>query len=131
MSPKQKYDERKRLRIENDLRAEAERRAMAPIWKKEARAAFNRNPAAIMDRIKRAIPRGYPADVRDDVATDMTIALFDGEIALAEIERAASTFIAKHYRDREWHALISTDAPIAGTDNLRLGDTITADAFHF
>lgn len=129
---RQTYRERKKAEREAIKAAqEAARKALIPVRRKENRAAFDKDPAGLYASIRRAIPRSFPADVRDDIATDISIALLDGEIALDEIETSVSQFLSKHYQGRDWHQNISFDQPIAGTNDLRLGDRIAADAFHF
>jgi hypothetical protein len=105
--------------------AEAMRVAGIKQRRTENRQAFNADARGLCARIKAAIPRSFPADIRDDVASDMSIALMDGEIALNEIESKARHFISLHYKAREWHTALSLDAVTAGTDDLRAIDRLT------
>lgn len=129
-------DEKKRERIAADnerrraarkaerIAAEKVRRAQAAKWKAENRAAFDEDAAAIYARISRAIPAGYPSDIRDDVASDISIALLDGELPINGIEREVRRFISAHFSGREWGRIWSLDAAIPGTDGIRRIDTI-------
>lgn len=106
--------------------AEKARKADAVTRRKENRAALNSNPEAVYGRIRRAIPRSIFADIRDDIANDITIALLDGEIGLGEIEASVRTYLSRHFRAREWSSVWSLDAIIPETDGLSLIDTIAA-----
>lgn len=121
----------KKAKEELRIEAEKKRRARIPLVRAENRRAFDADPAGMYARIRRAVPRHCPSDVRDDIAADISIALLDGELELDEIERSVTRFVSAHYRAREWHEAHSLDAIIPGTDNLRLVDTIAADAAHF
>ena len=107
--------------------AEAFRIARMQQRRMENRQAFKADASGLYARIKAAIPRSFPADVRDDVTSDISIALMDGAIALAEIESTARHFISLHYKSRDWHTAFSLDAVIPGMDDLRGIDCLTYD----
>lgn len=106
---------------------QAERQANAPAWRKEARAAFDRDHTGLQRRIHKAVPRHFPKDIRDDIAMDITVALLDGEISLSEIEARANHYARRNFQVREWWSTVSLDLPIAGTNDLRLIDTLTQE----
>lgn len=108
------------------IAAEKTRKAEAVTHRKENRAAFNLDPEAIYKRIRKAIPRSIFADIRDDIANDIAIALLDGEISLDGIETSVRDYLSKHLRQREWSRVWSLDAIIPGTDNVSRIDTIAA-----
>lgn len=78
-----------------------------------------------------AVPRSLPRDVRMDVVSAIVLAVLEGEISEAQIPANAQRFVTAHYRMFDQHKTRSLDEPMAGSEKLRLGDTIAADAFHF
>lgn len=78
-----------------------------------------------------AVPRTLPRDVRMDVVSAIVLAVLEGEFAEADIASEAKRFVTAHYRMFDQFKHRSLDAVIPGTENLRLGDTIASDAFHF
>lgn len=113
-------NERRKARLAAKRAALREaREAQAAQWRIENRAAFDRDAAAIYARIRRAIPRTIYADIRDDLATDIAIALLDGELAMTEIEGSVRRFMAAHLKAREWR-MASLDALIPGDRDWRL-----------
>ncbi|MBN9033677.1 MAG: hypothetical protein J0I23_28175 [Rhizobiales bacterium] len=106
---------------------EAERKANAPAWSKESRAAFDADPRGLQRRIYKAVPRHWPQDIRDDIVMDITVALLDGELSLAEIETRAGFYVNKHFRGRDYGRTLSIDLPMIGSDDNRLIDTLTQE----
>lgn len=98
--------------------------ARATKLKADNRTAFVTTPDALYARARKAIPYGYPEDVREDVANDMVIALLDGELAADEIEKRARQYIAKHYKARDWFTAVSYDAPKPGHEGKTYKDFI-------
>lgn len=68
------------------------------------------------------VPRGLPPDVRDDMTMEIVLALLEGAHTLDTAKKAIWSFAPPHYRDR--FKTMSLDAPIPGTDCLRLIDVI-------
>lgn len=75
----------------------------------------------------RAVSKALPRHVRDDVISDMVVAHLAGELELDAITTAAGAqFVRAHYRQFGSLKTVSLDAPIPGTDGLRLLDTLEA-----
>ncbi|MBX3543609.1 hypothetical protein [Chelatococcus sp.] len=74
-----------------------------------------------------AVPRTLPHHVREDVISDLVLAVLEGEIAEADLARVAKSFISKHYRDSGFHTTRSLDAPIPGMDGRTYLDTISTE----
>lgn len=77
-----------------------------------------------------AVSSRLPNDVRDDVISDLCLALIAGDISVSDVEQFAKTCIRAHFKGRDWHRSISLDAPVRGQSDLRLIDMIDARADH-
>lgn len=125
-----RYARTARMRAAKEQAAElarVERAEKAKVWKVQNRVLFEKSPSDLYARISKAVPRTFHRDVRDDVISDIAVALLDGEISHAEIETLATRFISSHFKFREWHQLLSIDGTVTGNDNLRIVDTIAED----
>ncbi|WP_378952205.1 hypothetical protein [Mesorhizobium sp. ANAO-SY3R2] len=93
------------------------RRHLAEIQREERRvansiensAAWTAAPEKLFARVRKAVLSSLPRDVRDDVASDIVLALFDGHIAVDQIEMKAKSYINAHYRSRDFHSTFSID----------------------
>lgn len=110
---------------------EALRIARIPLLKIQNRLTFDTNPTLIYNRIRQAIPRHLPADIRDDLSLEMSVALLEGELAFDEIEASAKKFVTKHYRDREWHLTLSYDQIQFNDDKTTWAEKIDSRVEHF
>lgn len=128
--------ERKRLRkaaeIRRDARQterqrqrEAERTERAIPLGERFRTALTQNE--IYAAINRAVPLRLPAHVRDDVLGEMVLAVLEGALDLDAVQAKAREYLRRYDRASERWKLISLDAPIAGTDDLRLIDTLSTE----
>lgn len=77
-----------------------------------------------------AVPRTMPDHVRDDIISEIVIAVLEGDMTVADISDNVKRFVTAYWSGRDFHRTVSLDATISGTDNLRLGDIIASDAFH-
>ncbi len=76
---------------------------------------------------RRALPRGLPEFVRDDVITEIVLAHLEGSLTLSEVPARASEFLRAYRRDFDQLKTVSLDAPIPGTD-MRYIDRLAAPA---
>ncbi|MBE0563629.1 MAG: hypothetical protein IH622_22815 [Ochrobactrum anthropi] len=83
----------------------------------------------IYAQVHKIVPYKYPRDVRDDIIMEIVLAILEGTHTVESAAKNLSKFVPGHHRDS--FKQVSMDAPVAGTDNLRIGDRIAADAFHF
>lgn len=75
--------------------------------------------------VNRCVPVGLPTHIRDDVVGAMVLAVLEGELSLDQVPKRAREFTAAYHREAGTYSNMSIDAPIAGTDDLRLIDTLT------
>jgi hypothetical protein len=66
---------------------------------------------------------------RDDVAANMLVAFLAGDLLLEDFPARFRDFARAHNRAFGRHGVVSLDQVVAGTDNLRLGDTISEDEY--
>lgn len=98
----------------------------AAIWRPENRRAIDAGYVAIQKRIKAIVPATLPMDVRDDVISDILMALYDGEFPVAAIETEGKKFVGRHFAKREWFSTLSLDAPVPGMDGTTYLDRLEA-----
>jgi hypothetical protein len=79
----------------------------------------------LLYRTNAVVPRYLSRDHRDDVIGEMALAVYEGRLAEADIARRTHEFVRAGYRsDHDPWGHVSLDAPIPGTDLLRI-DTIS------
>ncbi len=83
----------------------------------------------ILEAINALVPHTLPEHIRADVCQEMIVDVFTGALALERAATEARRYINRAYGDS--YRFVSLDAPIRGTDDLRLIDTIADDRFHF
>lgn len=81
---------------------------------------------ALYLEIVAAVPRTYPRAMRDDVIAAVNLALFDGKIRVRDIAAGVRIATTEYNRLYTKFGVVSLDAIVPGTDNLRLIDTIAA-----
>jgi hypothetical protein len=57
------------------------------------------HPDALVARVRNTVPRGLPQDVRDDVTSEMVLAVLQGELDIADLNKRVRKFITKYYRE--------------------------------
>lgn len=80
-------------------------------------------------RVRRAVGRALPRDVAEDTVSDMVVAILDGSLALDRIEKEARRYgnsVLERFANR--FVQRSIDETIAGTEDLRLIDTLVDDS---
>ena len=81
-----------------------------------------------MPRIQKAIGHSHPEHVLEDAVADLYAAVFEGRVALDQIEK-----VAPHYRSRAYDMCGSAYGPVSldaeNEDGLRLIDTIADPAW--
>ena len=95
------------------------------------REKYNPRPtfADLVVRIRRAVGRALPPDIVEDTVMDITLALLDGTISVAEIEKRARKYgnkVIDSYASK--YGPRSLDATIAGTEEFTLMDTLVDEA---
>lgn len=81
---------------------------------------------SLLDRINAVVPRYLARDHRDDVIGDMVLAVYEGRLEEADIERRVGEFVNVGYRrDHDKHKTVSLDVPLFDGSELRGIDRIT------
>jgi hypothetical protein len=76
---------------------------------------------SLLDRINAVVPRHLSRDHRDDVIGEMALAVYEGRLDEADLQRRAREFVNAGYRrDHDPWGDVSLDTPIPGTDLLRI-----------
>lgn len=83
----------------------------------------------ILEAVNAIVPHTLPEHIRADVCQEMIVDIFVGNLALDRAAAEVRRYISRCYGDS--YRLVSLDAPIRGTEDLRLADTIASDRFHF
>jgi hypothetical protein len=89
-------------------------------------AALHFPIGSLLDRINAVVPRHLTRDHRDDVVGEMALAIYDGELEEADIERRVREFVNAGYRrEHDKFGLLSLDVPIFEDGTTTLGDRVT------
>jgi hypothetical protein len=81
---------------------------------------------SLLDRINAVVPRHLPRDHRDDVIGEMAVAVYEGWLEEAHIQRRVREFVNAGYRrDHDKYGPLSLDVPIFGDSATTLGDRVT------
>lgn len=78
--------------------------------------------------ISEAVPHNIPHDRRADICQELAVAILIGDIEVGDLQTAWMTMFHKVYKLHPTiHGPLSLDAPIPGTDDLLLIDTISTE----
>jgi hypothetical protein len=81
---------------------------------------------SLLDRINAVVPRYLSRDHRDDVIGEMVLAVYEGRLEEADIERCVRGFVNVGYRrDHDKYGPVSLDVPIFEEGTITLGDMVT------
>jgi hypothetical protein len=86
----------------------------------------------LADRIRGAVPREMPRQVRDEVVQDLILAVLEGRVPIKDIRNQVKAAITRTYAmfpDRGAH--LSIDAQLYDDGSTTLVDTIESTAFRF
>lgn len=114
---KEATGEKKRMMVEK-LRAKERRRQL----RKRADSAKPIDGAALLTAAMEHIPKSLPREVRDEVAGDMMLAIFEGKITARDIDKSAPAFVKKYWRAFGYAGSLSLDVRVGdgGTTYLDL-----------
>lgn len=80
----------------------------------------------MLKAVSAAVPHNIPHDRRADICQELVLALLTGDIEISDLPTAVWKMFHKVYKLHPTiHGPISLDAPIPGTDDLRLIDCIS------
>ena len=91
----------------------------------------NTDPATVRKMIAKQLPGYLTAETRNDIINEVIQAILARKVLFEEIQSCAKPFVTAHNRMFDHFKNVSIDAPIAGTEDFKLIDTIASDAFHF
>lgn len=84
----------------------------------------------LLDRISHAVPSHLAGDHRDDVISDMSLAVYEGRLEEQDIERRVCEFVNSGYRrDHDRFGPLSLDVPLFEGSGLRRIDLITENVW--
>jgi hypothetical protein len=86
------------------------------------------NNSDLLTAINALVPHWLPDHLRADVAQEMIVDVLTGVLSLEHAGASVRRYLSHVNADR--YKLVSLDAPVRGTDNLRLLDTIESTRFH-
>lgn len=78
----------------------------------------------------RQVPAGLPGFIRDDIISDIVIAVLDGEISAADIALKAKGIMKAYWRQFGDQRFVSLDATMPGTDLKRIDLLTYEEAYH-
>jgi len=78
----------------------------------------------------RHVPARLPDFIRDDIVSDIVIAVLDGEFAVTDIALKATAVMAAYWRQFGDQRLVSLDAELTGTDFRRIDTISNEDALY-
>ncbi len=80
----------------------------------------------IVAAVSAALPRYLEPDMRDEVMQNMVLAVLEGSLSIDDTVGSAGKYIGMYRRQYGRYGTVSLDAPLSGTDDLRLIDTLAA-----
>ncbi|RWO39125.1 MAG: hypothetical protein EOS12_28650 [Mesorhizobium sp.] len=120
-----RYRERIRnWRAANRSRVNANKRAYAK--RRKAHLAISQEPEKIFALITKAIPRGWPKPMRDDIAGMICVDILENRATLDHIDQLVKAAATRFNRTMETWKTKSLDAPIGSTDIAAI-TMVTAD----
>ncbi|MGB3644598.1 MAG: hypothetical protein WBA15_08975 [Mesorhizobium sp.] len=84
---------------------------------------INIHPDKVYLLIYRAANRSLPAHIRDDVISEMCLAVLEGKLLIEEIDKAARKYVTDYNRSNDVYKTVSFDKPF-GSDGYTLGEAI-------
>lgn len=127
----ERWPERVRAAAERSERKRvAKRRDLAAIKRRKrcASQAFCEKPSLseneLFRRIQAAVPRWLPQFVRDDVISEIVLAVLEGTVLVDQIQQHAKKCLHAHNRMFDQFGTVSLDEEIPGTDGLTYGDRL-------
>ena len=92
----------------------------------KSRRQITLSPDAVFRMIDKAVSRSLPRHVRDDVISAMCLAVLEGQLFVEHIEKEAQQFLRAHNRMFDHFKTVSLDAPVRGSEDMTLLDTLAA-----
>lgn len=96
---------------------------------RKSKKAIRVNPDEVYRHVMKAVPRALPKFMRDDIVSNMLLAILEGDILIKNIDKEVKKFLTSYNREYDTFKTKSLDAPIAGTDGMTMLDTLTYDQY--
>lgn len=108
-------------------------RASGRKWAKkhQAQKYALRSPEELRKRLAKQVPGYLIGSAKTDVVNSAFESILARKISIDDIDTCVKPFVTQHNRMFDYFKHVSFDAPIPGTDNLKRGDLISSDTFHF
>ncbi|RWI95470.1 MAG: hypothetical protein E5X33_10915 [Mesorhizobium sp.] len=101
-------------------------RQRAAYARKRSMLQANCSPEMLMKAVYAAIPPALPKFIRDEVAGEMMLAVLEGTLLMDHIRKSVAEQLRRYNRGYDTFKILSLDAPIAGTEDLRRIDMISS-----
>lgn len=86
-------------------------------------AALSSN--ALWAKANGAVSRSLPDHARDDIVSEIVLAVLEGKMEMEHINEQASRFVRSYWAARDLHKTVSIDSTINGTDGLTYLDVLS------
>ncbi|WP_095199885.1 hypothetical protein [Mesorhizobium carmichaelinearum] len=90
--------------------------------------AIRHNPEDVIRVVSRAVSAALPRFMRDDVINAMLEAVLLGDLLLENVGIRMKDYVRGYNREYDTFKMLSLDAPMGGTDDLRRIDLLEAPA---
>lgn len=74
-----------------------------------------------------AVPNRYAPHNRDDIISDIVLAVIENKLTINDIPKQAKSFIAAYWKQRDLFGTLSLDAPISGMGGLTYLDRLAGE----
>jgi hypothetical protein len=95
--------------------------------KKKSISNVRHNPDEVYRRVVAAIPKTLPRFARDDIASELCLAVLEGKLLVDNIEKEVAGFMRSYNREYDTFKTVSLDAPVPGRDGETYMDRLPAD----
>ncbi|MBB4857207.1 transposase [Novosphingobium chloroacetimidivorans] len=122
--------EKKVLRVFRAMSREDRHRRAKLVWQRVHGSGERQQGLDLFARIRRAVPSGLEQSLRDDVTSELYLAVLQGDITIDAIERHARTYVGRAFT--LWASAFgpqSLDAPLGTDDDRSLADLIGDDSY--
>lgn len=125
----------RKLEIAKVWRANNPEKARAIDKRKHQKKRIRKKPALLMDGVvkylRKALPASLPTYARDDIISDVTLAVMEGKITLEQVPAKAKAFVTAHYRMFDQHKTLSLDKETFDGEGKTFVDMLPSDAMEW
>lgn len=95
--------------------------------KQESIANLRHDPDEMYRRVLAAVPAGLPRFARDDIAGMICLAVLEGKLLVANIEKEVGSFMRSYNREYDTFKTVSLDASVPGMEDTTYLDMLTSE----